>query len=106
MVSAINIPATATSGTAMDWQGGTGALFIAGTFDGATFTLEYSPNGGTTYFTVTEKYASSNNIAPSSKAYKIFELPPGKLRLTRSSGTSPASMVALVGSTQETVRLY
>ena len=102
----IDIPATATTGVALDWQGGTGALFMDGTFDGATYTLQYSPNGGTNYFTVTEKYASSTNIALAAKGYKLFELPPGKLRLSRASGTSPSSMVARVGSCQESVRMY
>lgn len=102
----INIPATATTGDALEWGGGSGALLMAGTFDGATYTLQYSPDGGTTYYTVTEKYASSTNIALSAKGYKIFELPKGKLRLSRASGTSPANMVANVGYTQESVRLY
>lgn len=90
----------------MQWQGGTGALFMDGTFDSATYTLQFSPNNGANYFTVTEKYASSNNIALTVKGYKVFELPRGLLRLSRASGTSPSNMIAQVGSCQESVRLY
>ena len=101
----INIPATATTGDTLEWGGGSGVLFMAGTFDGATYTLQFSPDGGATYYTVTEKYASSTNIALSAKGYKVFELPKGKLRLSRASGTSPSSMVANVGYAQESVRV-
>ena len=100
----IPIPATATTGDAIAFAGGWGTLYMAGTFDGATYTLQFSPNNSN-WFTVVD--TDGSNIALSAAGYKTFVLAgPGHLRLSRASGTSPSSMVAKVGSGQASIREY
>jgi len=101
----IPIPATATAGTAINFAGGWGTLYMAGTFDSATYTLQFSPDSGATWFTVVD--TAGSNIALTAAGYKTFVLAgPGQLRLSRASGTSPSGMVAKVGSGQASIREY
>lgn len=106
MVSGIDIPTAVGSGDAFEWGGGVGAFFIEGTFDSATFALEYSPDDGSNYYAVIERNTASTAVSFTAKGYKTFELPKGKLRITRTSGTSPSGMSAFIGVCESQVRLY
>lgn len=101
----IPIPATATTGTAISFPGGWGTLYMAGTFDSATYTLQFSPDAGATWFTVVD--TAGDNIALTAAGYKNFVLAgPGQLRLSRASGTSPSGMIAKIGNGQTSIREY
>ena len=106
MVNGIDIPDSVGSGDAFEWGGGVGMFFINGTFAGATFALEYSPDNGAIYYSIIERNTASTAVSFTAKGSKIFELPKGKLRITRSGGTTPSGMSAYIGTCESQVRLY
>jgi hypothetical protein len=54
------LSAAAATGSAVRTSGGRKAYFIYGTWDGATATLQWSPNGGTTWFSVAGSALTAN----------------------------------------------
>lgn len=78
--------ATAT-GAAVQWDGGIGAFSAAGTFSGATITLQWLGPDGTTYLTVG---ADTTLTAAGAGG---FVLPPCKIRALVSGGP-PSGMFA------------
>lgn len=70
-----------------------GQLSVYGTFNGATVTLTYSPDGGTTY--VTLKDVLGNDVAATAARPFIIEVPVGVLlRATQSSSGGSTSLNA------------
>lgn len=106
MVNEIKLPSSIGNGDAIEYGGGVGALFIEGTFDGATFALQYSPDDGANYYAVIERNTASTAVSFTANGYKLFELPKGKLRVVRTGGTSPSGMSARLGVCESQVRLY
>lgn len=106
MLNGIDIPSEVGNGDSIDWGGGIGAIFIEGTFDSATFALHYSPDDEANYYAVIERNTASTAVSFTAKGYKLFELPKGKLRLVRTSGTTPSGMSAYVGQCETQVRAY
>jgi len=106
MVNEIKLPSSVGNGDPIQWGGGVGAFFIEGTFDGATFALQYSPDDGANYYAVVERNTASTAVSFAANGYKLFELPKGLLRVARTSGTTPSGMSARVGVCESQVRLY
>lgn len=52
-----------SNGTAAEWGGGQGLLSAWGTWDGATVTLQHSPDGGTTWINVPGGAFTANDSA-------------------------------------------
>ncbi len=83
-------------------SGGFGAsIFIYGTFDSGTATVQVSPDGGTTKFTVKDQ--SGSDIAPTANFYSNFEL-----GIANVNGEELEIYVNLAGATSPdiTVDLY
>ena len=78
--------ATAT-GAAVQWDGGIGAFSAAGTFSGATITLQWLGPDGTTYLTV------GADTTLTSAGAGGFVLPPCKIRALVTGGP-PSGMYA------------
>lgn len=74
------------------WHGGTGTLVVAGTFDGATVSLQCSPDNGTTWIAVgTDSTLTAAGVA-------VFQLSPGNLlRLDLSIAGASTSITAWLG---------
>lgn len=80
---------TNAAGSAFDWIGGEGFFLGAGTFGSGTLKLEYSPNGGTTWYSLGSTYQIT-------AVGGIFvKLPAGKIRASVTGG-SAASISALL----------
>jgi len=79
------------TGTAKSWAGGRGAFAVAGTFGGATVTLQILGPDGTTWIGL------GTDAALTAAGIVGFECPAGQLRAAVSGG-SPSGLHAQVAS--------
>ncbi|HAN97015.1 MAG TPA: hypothetical protein DCQ98_06075 [Planctomycetaceae bacterium] len=84
----------AATGSAVDWYGGPGSLFVRGTWDGATAKLQASPDGGTTWIDVPTDAANSSPLALTANGIANFQLGPCKLRGAISGAGGSTSLTA------------
>jgi hypothetical protein len=84
----------AETGDAVEWSGGRGAFSVySGTFGGATVTLQWSPDDGSTWLAVD---ASGDTFTTKTAAGSgNFELPPCLVRAAVTGGT-PSGLNASV----------
>ena len=75
------------TGSAVQWGGGWGVFEVAGTFSGATVTLQRLGPDGTTWYAV----GSSTTLTSAGGA--AFLMPPGQIRALVASGT-PSGLFA------------
>lgn len=73
--------------SSLHWEGGSGVLVASG-FSAATITLQYSPDGETTWVSTTVTLTADGAAS--------FDLPPGEIRLNQAS-TSGDDIDAWVG---------
>ena len=87
-VSAIDLLANASAtGGAFTWRGGDGSFLVAGTFGGATVSLQVLGPDGATFL---DAGANTTLTAP---GIGNFRLPPGQIRAAVTGG-SPAGLYA------------
>ena len=75
------------TGAAVQWDGGIGAFSVAGTFGGATVTMQWLGPDGTTYLDV------GTDTTLTAAGAGAFVLPPCKIRALVASGT-PSGLYA------------
>lgn len=92
----ILIKAAAATGSAVDWTGGPGSLFVYGTWNGATVKLQASPDGGTTWIDVPTDAANSSPLSLTANGICNFVLGPCKLRAAISGAGGSTSLTARV----------
>lgn len=73
----------------IDWQGGTGAFWVWGDFDGATVSLEASPDGE-------NWFALGTQVMLKEKGVGGFALGPCRLRATLANASASTSVTAVV----------
>jgi len=76
------------TGDWVQWGGGHGFFSVAGTFDGATVSLEFLGPDGTTAI------AAGTSTTVTAAAGASFALPPGRIRASVTGGTSPTGLYA------------
>jgi hypothetical protein len=76
------------TGNAVIWPGGRGLFTVAGTFGGATVSLQYLGPDGTTWLT------AGTYTTLTANGGGIFDLPEGQLRANVAGGT-PSALYAL-----------
>ena len=69
--------ATGDTGALVHWAGGEGTIFVSGTFDTATITLEWAAEDGGTPRVLDDDTGSVSFTAPGARN---FRLPPGWIR--------------------------
>lgn len=74
------LTAAAATGSAINWPGGIGIFEVAGTFGGATISLQFLGPDGTTWIT-----AGTGTTFTAANG-GIFYLPPGPIRATVTGG--------------------
>lgn len=75
--------------TPIDWQGGTGAFWVWGNFDGATVSLEASPDGD-------NWFALGTEVTMLEKSVGGFALGPCRLRATLANASASTSVTAMI----------
>jgi len=73
----------------IEWQGGTGAFWVWGNFDGATVSLEASPDGE-------NWFALGADVTLQEKGVGGFALGPCRLRATLANASASTSVTAIV----------
>jgi len=87
------LAAAAVTGAAVAWLGGTGVFTAWGTWNGATVTLNYSPDGGTTWI------ACGTFTTLTANGGGLFNLPAGvqlQAAISGAGGSTSLSAVAQV----------
>ena len=89
------LSAASATGTAVDWPGGPGTFLLpTGTIGGATVTLQWSGDEGTTYHPIDQGGTTFvTYTAVGAAAVGNFNVAPGKLRAAVASG-SPSALNA------------
>ncbi|NIJ41878.1 hypothetical protein FHS78_002168 [Parvibaculum indicum] len=77
------------SSTPIDWQGGSGAFWVWGDFDGASVSLEASPDGE-------NWFALGEQVVMHEKGVGGFALGPCRLRATLANASASTSVSAVV----------
>lgn len=81
---------------AADWAGGRGVFTAFGTFGGGTCTLQWSPDGGTTWLNVDQGTDTFCTLLANGAGG--FELPPCRLRAALTGATSPVLNASISSS--------
>jgi hypothetical protein len=89
------LTAAAATGSAVDWNGGPGSLFITGTWNGATATLQASLDGST-WVDVPTDSPPTTALAMTANGLANFVLGRCKLRISISGAGGSTSLNALV----------
>lgn len=84
----------AATGSAQAWPGGVGSFLVAGTFTGATVSLEVLGPDGSTYIAV------SANTTLTAAGGGNFMLPQSTIRASVTGGTPSALYAIVVGQKQ------
>lgn len=88
------VPTADGSGAAQTFSGGWATIYLTGTFDSGTCTLQASDDG-TNYVTVLDQFGDA--IALTANGYKIFALAgPVSLRVTLSGSSASTAVVCHV----------
>lgn len=88
------LTASDETGAAVKWNGGQGSLFIHGTWDGATATLQASPNAGTTWIDVPTDADNSTNASLTANGIINFQLGQCDIRISIGGAGATTSLTA------------
>ena len=89
MTKLLNEATADTNSAPVYWQGGTGAFWVWGDFDGATVSLEASPDGE-------NWFALGTEVTLQEKGVGGFALGPCRLRATLANASETTSVTAFV----------